>query len=375
MKRPEFSNMKLDRKLKKAALVLVILLILLILGEILSRISSAVTAIVTILIPFFLALVAAYILDPVTDWLEKFNLSRNLAILIQVFVLFLLFAGLGIIIIPTLVREIIQLINNMPDIVNGITEFFETRVNLTAAGDLIQKYSPALSGENLKTYIPGATDLVKGITDRIFSGFFGILRFTGNLLIFLAASFYFLRNFDKMKEYALKLIPRPKKAELFPVLKETDELLRGFFRGQFIVVTILAALNVIGLSIVGLNFAFAVGILAGYLNIIPYVGSAVGIVLALILAFVQFGDVIHLVYVAAVFVVVQTLDAYLITPRILGKKTGLSPVVIIFSLLFFGYIFGFFGLLLAIPLAVIIKVFLKYYIGKYKKTDYYSSAR
>ncbi len=364
--------MSLDRKIKKASLVLIILLIVLVAGTIFSRLHSVLSAIISIITPFFLALVVAYIFDPVTDRLEEMKISRNLAILIQIAALFLISLGLGMIILPTLINEIIQFINKVPDITAWLINFTKDKVPIPEIREYIEKYLSSITAENLNTYIPKATNIFNQLTGNLYSGLMGVLGFTGNLFIFLVASFYFLRDFDKLKNQLIGLIPISKRKIYYPVLKKVDELLKGFFRGQFIVINILALLNVIGLTLVGLEFSIIIGILAGYLNIIPYFGSAVGVLLSLILAFIQFGDILHLIYVALVFGVVQALDAYLITPKILGNKTGLSPVVIIFSLIFFGYLFGFFGMLLAIPISVIIKVFLEFYIERYKSSSYYS---
>jgi len=358
-----------DKKLKKAAYILIVLLIIMVLEQIFSSIGAELSDLVSVLAPFLLALIAAYILDPVTDWLETHGLSRNIAILIQVFALLIIITVLGIIIIPNLVHEIIQLINSLPDIINSIYFFIRNRVKIPA----IQEFINNLSSENLKQYVPQATKIIQQLTAKVFAQFLQLIRLILNILLFLVASFYFLKEFDSMKDTVLGLIPEQKRKLIFPMLNEIDSLLKSFFRGQFIIINILAALNVIGLSIIGLNFAFAVGILAGYLNILPYFGSITGVFFSLILAFVQFGDFIHLIYVASVFAVVQALDAYLITPKIQGKNTGLSPIIIIFSVLFFGYLFGFLGLLLAIPVAVILKVIIGYYVEQYRHSGWYKS--
>ncbi|MFW6134206.1 MAG: AI-2E family transporter [Elusimicrobiota bacterium] len=359
--------------LKKAVLILVILLILLVGGRIFTEIRTGLADFLSVLTPFVLAMIAAYIFDPVTDWLEKHKLSRTFSIVIIVLGLFVLIAGLGAVILPNIIEEISKFISSLPEIADKVIGFLKKKINLPYVQNFLDNIRDNLSAENIKQYIPQATQIIKKVSVTIYSQFLGAVGVIFNILLFLVASFYFLKDFDKIKNYLINLIPRHKKREWVGILKEIDFNLKGFFRGQFIVVTILAVLFIIGLLIVGLDFAFIVGIIAGYLNIIPYFGSTVGIVLSLTLGFVQFGDITHLIYIAAVFGIVQTVDGYFITPKIVGERTGLSPIAVIFSIIVFGWLFGFFGLLIAVPAASVIKVLFKYYIRKYKGSNYYKN--
>ena len=156
-------------------------------------------------------------------------------------------------------------------------------------------------------------------------------------------------------------------------MEKIDSNLKSFFRGQMITCTILAVIYSVGLSIVGVPFALLIGILGGYGQIVPYMGTVIAIVPAVLLALIEFGDVTHPLLAATVFVVGQTLEGFVITPKIMGKTVGLHPVVIILAILVFGNLLGFLGILIAVPLAAVLKVILGEAVTRYRQSSLFSA--
>jgi predicted PurR-regulated permease PerM len=180
-----------------------------------------------------------------------------------------------------------------------------------------------------------------------------------------------MRDWDEVIEKVHEMIPRTMEETAVSLVRDCDEVLSQFLRGQLLIMLILGCIYAVGLSIVGLNLALLIGLLAGLASIVPYLGFAVGIVAATLAAMFQFHEVLPLVYVVIVFVIGQGIEGMVLTPLLVGDRIGLHPVAVIFAVLAGGHLFGFFGILLALPVAAVVMVFVRHLRSSYLDSHYY----
>lgn len=226
-----------------------------------------------------------------------------------------------------------------------------------------------------KKYIPQAFGFLLSITKNLFYSTFGVFGIIINFIIFSVVSIYLLKDFNVIAQNIKSLFPLPKRDKAMRVLSRVNDNLRYFLRGQLIVCLILSLIYSIGLTLAGIPLSFLIGFIGGFGNLIPYVGTGTGIALASILALIQFHDFKHIVHILITFGVGQLLEGTVITPRIMGKGLGLSPVMVILSILICSQLFGFLGLLLAVPIAATVKVFVDEFLSKYKSSPYYKGQK
>jgi predicted PurR-regulated permease PerM len=227
---------------------------------------------------------------------------------------------------------------------------------------------------NMKKYVPQALNFVLGIVKNIFYSTFGFFGIVMNVVVFGVVMVYLLKDFDIIISKCKELLPVSNKEKISGIISKIDENLKAFFRGQFTVCIILSVIYGIGLTIIGVPMSFLIAIVGGFGTIIPYVGIMLGLIPALLLAFIQFQDVTHLLLVGLVFGVGQLLESTVITPKIVGTKLGLNPVAIILAILICGQLLGFLGLLLAVPIASVVKVLIDEGIIKYKETKLFKGS-
>ncbi len=308
-----------------------------------------------ILTPVFLSWFIAYLIDPVADKLEK-NFSRNVAVLIIVAGVILILAGVIFVVVPIIGDEISKLSKNFPQYISFIKKlFFKYMPTLKISEEIFNQ---------LNNYMPKILNKIPSIINN-FNHIFSTLF---NFFLIPVFTFYFLKDFDKIRLNIFHKLPEKAKPHVERIAKKIDSAVSLFVRGQLLICLILGILYSIGLAIIKIDLALLIGMLSGFLNIIPYFGFIIGIVSSIIMAIIKFGDFYHVLGVIIVFAVVQMLEGFVITPKILGNKIGLHPLNVIISLMIFGKIFGFIGLILAIPFASCIKVFYEeleeYYFGK-----------
>lgn len=305
----------------------------------------------------------AYVMDPVLSYLERRKLPRPLGFFLVCIIAILTILLLFFTALPTVVREYQSLVENFPDYVRRATE----------------RGGPIL--EHIRAYIPGAVGgegsfgnpvellgqidgetinrLLAGAGATLLRGYsitLTILNFF--LLPFIV--FYLAVDLPRFHAWVLSLFPGRKRKRVASIAREIDEYISAFVRGQVTVGAVLFLLYCIGLAIVGVELWFLLAVIAGFGAIIPYMGFIIGIVLSSIMALATYGDFIHLVQVWVVFVVVQALEGTLITPRIVGDKVGISPLVVILAIVAGGQLFGLLGVFLAVPGAAVARVLLKH---------------
>ena len=210
------------------------------------------------------------------------------------------------------------------------------------------------------------------LTEVTSSGF-AMLGWLMNIALIPVVAFYLLRDWDLLVERIHNMIPRQFVTTTVNLTKECDEVLSAFLRGQLLIMLLLGCIYALGLALIGLDLALIIGLLAGLASLVPYLGFIVGILAASIAAILQFQEFMPLVYVALVFGVGQLLEGSLLTPLLVGDRIGLHPVAVIFAVLAGGQLFGFVGVLLALPIAAVVMVFVRHLYGQYRTSQYYES--
>lgn len=338
----------------------------------------------SVLTPFLLAFLMAYILNPVIQFGVRRNLSRDfcIALLMLVLLVGLIVAGVGL--VPLLMHQVATLGDDLPRLGERVTELLtEVELRLNAMPVVARFYPhgislqpPTLAGvasgmlPQVSTVVGVAGDWSRGV----FSGLYGAGMFVFFFGLFIISTIYLLRDYDRIVLQARELVPRRQEALVLQLLNDIDRNLRNFFRGQLLVCLINSSVLSLVLYLAGVPYALLIGFLTGFLNIIPYLGVSLGLLLALTVNWLTYGDAAHVVYVLAAFAVQQALDAGFVTPRLLGDTVGLHPVAVIASFLIFGKLFGFFGVLLAVPLSTVAKVLLGYGLRLYKTSWVYGDS-
>jgi len=322
-----------------------------------------------ILSPFVAGAALAYVLDPLVDKLEDKGMSRILAVVAIFFVFTLLLAASILILVPLLGDQIQLLHEKLPAILewfnNKVLPWFEQKTGVSISALKENLHEVIITawnyvGEYLQT---AAAQLTR-------SGL-AIFALIGNLVLIPVVTFYLLRDWDHLIEKIAKLLPRNMEKNITNIVKECDEVLGAFIRGQLFVMFLLGCSYAIGLWIVGLDFALLIGLVAGLASIIPYLGFMVGLVIATAIAFFQYGDMLHLIMVLGVFSVGQMLEGMVFTPLLVGDRIGLHPVAVIFAILAGGQLFGFTGMLLALPMAAVVMVLIRTAHQRYLASDLY----
>lgn len=322
-----------------------------------------------ILTPFLIAAFLAYLGDPLVNKLVKLHLSRSLAATIVFTVILLLLLGLIILLVPLLSDQIQILIQKIPVIVAWVQETIIPW--LQAHFDIKANLDPASVKETLMAHWQQAGNIADKVVKTIGQSTRVLFEILMNLVLIPVVTFYLLRDFPQLTKRLKSFVPRKYVANLSSLLKECNTVLGAFFRGQLLVMLILGIVYSTGLMIIGIELALLVGVLIAILSIVPYLGTIVGLLLAITATLIQFHDVSHIVYVLILFLAGHILEGMVLTPLLIGDRVGLHPVAVIFAILAGGALFGFFGILLAIPAAAVMMVLLKSVHKQYLNSDFY----
>ncbi len=324
-----------------------------------------------ILLPFVAGMAVAYFLDPVADRLEEKGCSRAVATTLITLLFFSVVAGVVAVVLPLLQGQIVGLVRLAPDLIAMIRDWAEPLLGSLQAGiDGADKNElKAAAGQ----YASKVIQWITGLLAKVWSGGLAFLNLLSLVLITPIVSFYLLREWDHIVAWVDSYLPRGAAPEIRAQARLIDETMAGFIRGQASVCLVLAVLYGIGLTVVGLNSGLLVGIAAGLVSFVPYFGAATGIIVGLVIAFFQFGpeNWAPIIAVGGIFVAGQLLESYVLTPRLVGDRVGLHPLWIIFALMAGGVLFGFTGVLLAVPAAAVIGVLLRFALGRYKQSAFY----
>lgn len=327
----------------------------------------------SVLTPFVFAFILAYILNPAVERLERWRVSRILAISI-ILILFVGIFCLGVIfILPVIQSEITLLIKKMPEYLEliqvNVIPYIEEKLRIKVPATADEIFKEATS--KIKGLSPESISPVISFIGKAFSSLWGILGALLNLVIIPVVTIYLLKDFRLIKERLKEYIPIGKKDLWLKRIEEVNNILGRFLRGQLLIALIEGVIFSIGLSLIGIDMAILVGFMTGLANIVPYLGFFFGLSISILLSLLEFHDVSHFIWVLVLFGGVQILETSLLSPKIMGKKVGLHPVVIILSIMLGGYLFGFFGILLAVPFTAVIKVFLVDALENYRRSSFY----
>lgn len=324
-----------------------------------------------VLTPFAIAAMFAYLFDPLADLLERWKLSRTTAVSIVFLALSLVVTLILLLAIPYLSRQVAAFIGHLPQWLAWMQDvalpWLHERFELDFEMPDMQKVITVLQS-HWKEAGGIATTVVAGISK---SGF-AVISWITRLVVIPVAFFYLLRDWDVMIQKIHDLLPRSIEPTVSRLAREADETLSAFVRGQLSVMIVLGILYAIGLWAVGIDVGPLIGLIAGLISFVPYLGSITGILMGVIAALVQYGDVTHVVLVVTVFVIGQLIEGYVLVPRLVGEKIGLHPVAVIFAVLAGGEMFGFLGVLLALPVASVLMVLLRYANERYRASQLYA---
>jgi len=328
--------------------------------------------VVAVLYLFAVAGMFAYLFDPPTNRLVRLGLSRNLAVSIVFALLALLLVLVLLLLVPYLSRQIATFIRQLPAwfawvqsvAVPWINQRFDVGLEMPDTQSLV-----TVLQEHWKEAGGFATTLVAGVSK---SGL-ALISWVTRLVVVPVAFFYLLRDWHVLIERVHELLPRSIEPVVSKLARESDETLGAFVRGQLLVMIVLGAIYAIGLWAVGLDVGPLIGVVAGLISFVPYLGSIVGIGMGVIAALVHYGDWLHLALVIGVFVTGQLLEGYVLVPRLVGERIGLHPLAVIFAVLAGGELFGFLGVLLALPTASVLLVVLRYAHERYRSSSLYAA--
>lgn len=324
----------------------------------------------SILLPFVAGMVLAYFLDPVADRLESYGLSRLAATIVILIGFVLAFVLALMVIVPILATQLAGFAAKLPEYLSQlqslVTNFDPAWLESTLGVD-----SEELR-EALSALISQGASFLTGLFRSLWSSGLALINIAGLLVVTPVVAFYMLLDWDRMVEKVDSWVPREHVDTVRQIATDINTATAGFLRGQGTLCLILGVIYAVGLTLVGLNFGLLIGLIAGLISFIPYIGSLVGLALSLGVAFVQFWpDWVMIVAVAVIFFGGQFIEGNILQPKLVGKSVGLHPVWLMFALFAFGSLFGFVGLLIAVPAAAAVAVLVRFAIARYLASPVY----
>lgn len=325
-----------------------------------------------ILSPFLIGILLAYLGDPVVDRLEANRVNRTLGVCVVFLVFGMILVSATLILLPMVGREIAALIREIPNAIVWLQKTTGPFMSEVFGVDPFQVDMDRIK----KTLVDNwqqAGGIVGMIIAEVTKSSVALITWVANVCLIPVVAFYIMRDWDKLLQTLRLMLPRGIEKRAVSLVVECDEVLSSFLRGQLLIMVLLGCIYALGLWLVGLELAVIIGLLAGLASIVPYLGFIVGISAATVAALFQFHDLVHLFYVFAVFGIGQILEGVVLTPLLVGDRIGLHPVAVIFAILAGGQLFGFVGVLLALPAAAVVMVFVRHWHDSYLESDLYES--
>jgi predicted PurR-regulated permease PerM len=325
-----------------------------------------------ILTPFLAGAVLAYILDPGVEWLVRRRIPRTAAAALVLALGFVAILAVFLIVAPLIRREATELTARVPDLLDRLDKALAPWLEATLGREVHVDFA------SLKALLTDQLQASEGLFGRLLasarSGGMALVGWLGTLVLIPVVLFYLLVDWNEIVARVDRLVPRRFHERVQTIAGEIDAVLSEFLRGQLAVMGLLAAYYAVALWLGGIEFSLPIALVAGGLAFVPYLGFGTGLVLALLAAAVQDHPVWNLVVVAVVFGLGQLLESFLLTPRIVGQRIGLHPVAVVFALLAFGHVFGFVGVLLALPASAVLLVGLRHLKDAYFASPFYRDA-
>lgn len=315
-----------------------------------------------ILTPFIAAALLAYIGDPLADRLQKIKLPRTIAVAVVFILTFLAIGLLVLLVVPLVKMQVSALMDALPGIIVEVEQVWLPRVSEWLG-------VPAGEDVGFAAFIARYSDMAGSWGSSLF---LSLTRSGGalaaaviSLFLIPILTFYMLRDWDFIVGHLGALVPSAQRETIFRLARETDDILGAFLRGQVLVMLALGIIYSMGLALVGLKFALAIGVVAGLVSFVPYLGFVIGLGLASLTVATEPEPLWMLVGVVATFSIGQLIEGSLLTPRLVGDRIGLHPVIVIFAVVAGGQLFGFFGILLALPAAAVLSVLVRFAYNRY----------
>ncbi|MEH0073152.1 AI-2E family transporter [Pannonibacter sp. Pt2] len=323
-----------------------------------------------VLLPFVAGMALAYLLDPVADWFERHGFSRLAATLMILLLFVIVLVIVLVLLVPVLGNQLIGFVDKLPGLVRSLQDLLTQHL-----GDRITKLS-GLKVEDLQSSLGDimgkAATWIGGVLKSVWSGGQALMSILSLFVVTPVVAFYMLLDWDHMVERIDSWLPRHHVETIRELAREMDNAVAGFVRGQVSVCLLLGLFYAVSLVTLGLNFGLLIGIGAGLVSFIPFVGAALGFIASMSVALVQFWPDWHwIAAVAAVFAVGQFLEGNILQPKLVGESVGLHPVWLMFALFAFGYLFGFVGMLVAVPAAAMVGVLARFALRQYLASALY----
>lgn len=326
-----------------------------------------------VLFPFVAGFAIAYFLDPICDRLEEAGMSRTWATVVVTAMFFILFILALALVVPVLYGQLLQFLDNLPGYADAIQTKAKPLVE-TAHAYLATDGGPFEVDAFVKEHLGEVAKIAGGVLGKFVGGLQVTFNIISLFVITPVVAFYLLRDWDDIVDRVDSCLPRTHLETIREQARLVDETLAGFLRGQFTVCLLLGVFYGIGLSLVGLDFGLVVGLGTGLVSFVPYFGMLVGFVVGVGLALAQFDSWQPIAMVVAVFVVGQVIEGNFLTPKLVGDRVNLHAVWILFALLAGGALFGFVGVLLAVPIAAVIGVLVRFSLSQYRQSPLYLGA-
>jgi predicted PurR-regulated permease PerM len=328
----------------------------------------------SILLPFVAGMALAYFLDPVADRLQRYGLSRLMATIL-ILVTFLLVLTLSLmLVIPLLVSQGAEFARRMPEYIAQLQDLVATS-NSELLPDWVDEQMAGIR-ESFSGLLTEGAGFIATLVGQLWNSGMAIINVMALFVVTPVVAFYLLLDWDRMVEKVDSWVPRDHVDSVREIARDMDRAIAGFVRGQGTVCIILGLFYAIGLSMVGLNFGLLIGLFAGLISFVPYVGSLIGLVLSIGVAIVQFWpDYLWIAVVAGIFFSGQFVEGNILQPKLVGSSVGLHPVWLMFALFAFASLFGFLGMLIAVPAAAAVGVLVRFALNRYLESDLFAPSR
>jgi len=332
---------------------------------------AAVWLLSNILLPFVAGMILAYLLDPMARRAEQLGIGRAVSALIVLTVVIVLLVVAAMLIVPILIEQISAFLDKLPDYVARLQSLITDPSRPWLAKVFGERLPDA--SKSVGSLVTQSSGWITTFLASLWSGGRALFSILSLLIITPVVAFYLLCDWDRVVSGIDGWIPLTHRETVRGLAREIDAAIAGFVRGQAVICLILAAFYAIGLTLIGLSFGFLIGLMTGLFAFVPYVGAATGAIVAGIVAIAQFWPKLTpILMVAGVFLIGQVLEGYVLSPKLVGAKVGLHPVWLMFALIAFGYLFGFLGLLIAIPVAAAIGVLARFALRQYLASPLYT---
>ena len=324
-----------------------------------------------ILLPFVAGMALAYLLDPVADGFEKLGMNRMLATVSVLMLFVLLFFLLLVLIVPTLAHQMAGFAEDFPGYIASLQELVST-VSVDLLPKFLHDFDASSLQNNIKDLVGQGASWVGQLIKSLWNGGQALIDMIALVVITPVVAFYLLYDWDRMVAKIDQWLPRDHRDTIRRLASQIDESVSGFVRGQIMVGMILGIFYALSLSLLGLNFGLLIGLGAGVISFIPYVGATLGLVVSGGVAIVQFWpEPLPILTALGIFAVGQFVEGNILQPRLVGERVGLHPVWLMFALLAFGSLYGFVGMLIAVPAAAAVGVIVRYALSQYLLSPLY----